>query len=134
MKRDMDLVRRLLLLIEEKDNGSGNPIELEGLIGIKEGHFGQDPRVAGHLETTNEAGLIDALVSAEMGGGLEVHPRRLTWEGHDFLDTIRDEGVWSSTKEAVGKAGGTAALETWKATAREVTGQLIGAAIRGMAG
>ncbi len=31
---------------------------------------------------------------------------RLTWDGHDFLDSIRDPVIWQETKEGVKKAGG----------------------------
>jgi len=24
---------------------------------------------------------------------------KLTWEGHEFLDDIRDQGIWNKTKE-----------------------------------
>lgn len=42
---------------------------------------------------------------------------RLTWEGHDFLDTIRDDEVWAATKDGVKKAGGFS-LELMKALAK----------------
>ena len=30
----------------------------------------------------------------------------ITWEGHDFLDTVRDSEVWRKTKEGATAAGG----------------------------
>lgn len=32
--------------------------------------------------------------------------RCLTWEGHNFLDSARDEGIWREAKEDATKAGG----------------------------
>jgi hypothetical protein len=32
--------------------------------------------------------------------------KRLTWEGHDFLDSIRDPKIWEKTKKGVEGAGG----------------------------
>jgi len=32
--------------------------------------------------------------------------RRLTMEGHDFLDTVRDPEIWRRTKQGATKAGG----------------------------
>ena len=32
--------------------------------------------------------------------------RGLTWDGHDFLDSIRDPVIWNKTKEGAKKAGG----------------------------
>lgn len=31
----------------------------------------------------------------------------LSWNGHEFLDTIRDESVWKRTKQVASKAGTT---------------------------
>lgn len=39
---------------------------------------------------------------------------RLTSQGHDFISSIRDEGIWNKTKEAVAKTGGNATLEVIK--------------------
>ena len=30
----------------------------------------------------------------------------LTWEGYDFLDSVRDPEIWRKTKETANKAGG----------------------------
>lgn len=118
MKRDMDLLRTLLLGIEERDVGDGQWVSF-GDLTLPEGTMTPEPLVQEHLRLLLEAGLIEA-TSADTLSARSIFPRRLTWEGHDFLDTIRDEGVWASTKEAVGKAGGTATLETWKAVSAEI--------------
>jgi hypothetical protein len=41
----------------------------------------------------------------------------LTWLGHDYLDAVRDEGIWHKTKKAVSETGGSATLEIVKALA-----------------
>ena len=33
---------------------------------------------------------------------------RLTWEGHEFLDTVRDPEIWRKTKSGAATAGGYA--------------------------
>ena len=35
---------------------------------------------------------------------------RLTSQGHDFIEAIRDKGIWEKTKEAVAETGGNASL------------------------
>jgi Hypothetical protein (DUF2513) len=30
---------------------------------------------------------------------------RLSWEGHDYLDAVRDPKIWKMTKEATDKVG-----------------------------
>ncbi len=32
--------------------------------------------------------------------------RCLTWEGHDFLDSVRDPKIWAKTKDGALAAGG----------------------------
>ena len=36
---------------------------------------------------------------------------RLTSQGHDFIESIRDEGIWNKTKAMVSETGGNATLE-----------------------
>jgi hypothetical protein len=36
----------------------------------------------------------------------DVHVSGLTWEGHDFLDAVRDPEVWKRTMDGAGKMGG----------------------------
>jgi hypothetical protein len=52
-------------------------------------------QVAYHLRLLIEAKYL--LGSAQVSAMPIVS--RLTWEGHEFLDNIRDAGVWHSTKE-----------------------------------
>jgi hypothetical protein len=47
-----------------------------------------------------EAGLIEAQNLVTMQKYLWL-PKRLTWDGHEFLDAIRDPEVWRRTKEGV---------------------------------
>jgi hypothetical protein len=129
VKRDMDLIRKLLMIIEEEDLG-------EGLQGKQiEGRYtelqAEGRIIQGHLHLMAESQLID-VIDASASGGLCLIPERLTALGHDYLSAIRDENVWSKTKEAVGKAGGSAVLEAWKATATEISGYMINAAIKSM--
>lgn len=42
---------------------------------------------------------------------------RLTSLGHDYLDAIRDNGIWERTKTAVTETGGNATIEIIKALA-----------------
>ena len=32
--------------------------------------------------------------------------RSVTWEGHEFLEASRDEGLWTKAKKAAGSSGG----------------------------
>jgi Hypothetical protein (DUF2513) len=93
--RDMDLVRNLLLGIEADPKFDGTheswtQPEPEDL-GIIDHSFEE---VAYHLTLLIEAGFVIGNTGMEM-------PviSRLTWEGHEFCDNIKDAGIWAKTKE-----------------------------------
>jgi len=101
MKRDMDLVRDLLLAIESDPNFDGmshimpdDPSDL----GITNR---SSEEVTYHLVMLIEIGLVVGKPTMQM-------PiiSRLSWQGHDFLDTVRDPEIWRETKEGAKKAGG----------------------------
>ncbi len=95
MKRDMDLIRALLHLIEERPEGaSGKTIGIEG----------KSPgEIRLHLELMRDAGFIDELSFTSSGA----YCQRLTFEGYEFLESTRKETVWNKAKEvAVKETGG----------------------------
>ena len=51
---------------------------------------------------------------------------RLTNEGHDYLDTIRDDSVWKQTKSTLGKISGSASLEVVKTIASKLALTFLG--------
>ena len=98
MKRDMDLIRAILLKIEEQGSPTlAKPPTIEGA---------DAPSVAEHLRLLYEAGLIDAAEHRRLAGAPLYLDMRLTWEGHEFLENVRDPQVWSNTKAAAQKVGG----------------------------
>lgn len=50
----------------------------------------------------------------------------VTWAGHEFLDTARNETVWTRTKELVKEKGGSASFEVVKALATQVSLAFLG--------
>jgi hypothetical protein len=96
MKLDKDLVREILLQVET----SPDPMEMVNL-SIPD-HSQEE--IAYHVQILDEAGFIEALNLTTMSG-YDWRPRRLTYEGHEFLDTIRDAEAWRFTKETAKNAG-----------------------------
>lgn len=95
MKRDMDLVRNLLLITEAADS-SFDPREDSGLKKYS------DASIVYHVELLESQGLIDCQVLRAMGGVCAVcEIEALTWDGLDYLDAIRDAGVWGKTKKVI---------------------------------
>ena len=107
MKRDLDLLRELLLFVEEQDDGRGVSFPTSVFSPFYETHT--DVVVFGHLKLLAEAGLIEGIVESHGSTGqasFTIMVKRLTIYGHDYLDTIRDNDVWKSTKDVAVKAGG----------------------------
>ena len=104
MKRDIELIRTLLLSIEGQDQGKDDDIGIDAP--------GYEPAIVnGHLRLLKEAALIDAHeVPDDETDIFHYVPTRLTWRGHEFLDTIRDPEIWRKTKGGASKIG-TASVE-----------------------
>lgn len=107
MKRDLDLVRAILLEIEE---AGGPPIQLSDV----RAKWGQDA-VNEHVRLLIGAGIIEGLVSKKTGRGIpQARPFRITWEGHDWLDAAREPTRWEKAKATASKAGGAVTFEVMK--------------------
>lgn len=98
MKLNNDCVRDLLLYIEE-NVGIKDDVVIPGLTLSS---YTNDELLYTALKL-NEAGYLNARVSNYMDGSCEIEINSLTWQGHKFLDNIRDDGVWATTKGIVSK-------------------------------
>ena len=104
MKRDMDLVREILLRIEDAPGFAPKDIEVDG-------H--SEASVAYHIYLLIDAGFVEGIDTTRMGsGGPTGLARRMTWEGHEFLDAAREPERWGVVKKMIGKIGG-ATLPVW---------------------
>jgi hypothetical protein len=87
MKRDMDLIRLLLLQVESQNTISEIP-----------GYSVEDVMYNANLIL--EADLAHGPEPLYQGDKIvSVDLDRLTWEGHDFLDAARDDTLWKKAKE-----------------------------------
>ncbi|MDH0958965.1 DUF2513 domain-containing protein [Pseudomonas chengduensis] len=88
MKRDMDVIRQLVLRLED-----GYLNKLDGV---------EAPVYLYHAQLLIEAGLAEgALAAPNRGVPTAALLWRLTWLGHDFADAIRNDTIWNSAKEKV---------------------------------
>lgn len=101
MKRDMDLVRSLLLFLEARDDPSG--IEAADI------RIGEATKteVQYHLNLMFQAGLINGepVRSTTSARLIYVIPFDLTWTGHEFLESVRDPEIWRQARSGASKAG-----------------------------
>jgi hypothetical protein len=106
MKRDMNLIRELLLKIEALDIPRSvttalsphNPaLAVDGFTADDIGH---------HLRMLVSARFIETPNDKPFAGDGSVIFRQISWEGHDFLDSVRDPKIWGETKKGAEAAGG----------------------------
>jgi len=100
MKRDMDLIRKILLKLEEfLTDDDIEKIQLDGY---------SPEQIIYHVFLLEEAGLIRAKILFGSGTTAPVDYVifGLTWAGHDFLDACREEGRWEKAKDVFRQAGG----------------------------
>lgn len=122
MKRDMDLVRKILFEIEETvDNTVEYNLTIEGYT---------MEQVAYHCALLFEGGYIHNYKGQNGSGELYAFGvGRLTWEGHDFLDKIREDTIWNKTKDIIASKGLPFAFEVVKTVSTGVISVLIKTAI-----
>ena len=92
MKRDMDLIRSLLIQIEEGSSTSLDAYTEE-----------QNKQILYHKNLLIEAKLAHGMPLYGNDRLQKVIITDLTWEGHEFLDVVRDAVIWQKTKEKVEK-------------------------------
>jgi len=107
VKRDLDLIRKMLLAVEENSAGFAPDLKFEGYT---------DEQVGYHAYLLVDAGLArGANVTAHVSDGPEAIIQSLTWEGHEFIDAARDDSRWQKAKSIVAEKGGGITLDVLKA-------------------
>ncbi len=113
MKLDMILVREILLRLEPLPNHFDNteavkigegPLKIDG--------YSKD-QIAYHLRLMAQGDLIshggitpDNETMRSFGG--------LRWQGHNFINDVRNPDTWDDTKKKIGKVGGVSLEIAWE--------------------
>ncbi|QTC40994.1 DUF2513 domain-containing protein [Bacillus sp. V3] len=94
MQRDMELVRDLLLLIE--NNNESKELKIPN-------NWSRE-KVAYHLKILDQAGYVKNYTKWADNKPMWLIAS-LTWDGHEFLDSIKNDNVWEKTKTGIKKKG-----------------------------
>lgn len=118
MKRDLDLLRKILSAVE-------NANEFYYYNGIP--HLASDidcpdlNLVSFHVSLLVDNNYIEVLnISCCDIDYDDYMIKRLTADGCDYLDNIRNDTIWNKTKEAISNVGGTCALDIVKSIAGKI--------------
>ena len=104
MRRDMDLLREILLDLEKKDHSQWVTFHHENYT---------DEEVNYHVKLAYQAGLIEAKDISTFDG-TKWMARDLTWQGHEFLDAAKNDKVWNKVKKKVAEQGGNIPFDVLK--------------------
>lgn len=98
MKRNMDLIRKLILLIEDDPSGfAPQEMTIEGF---------SDEQIAYHQYLLVDSGLADGQDCTDSESpGPECFINHLTSAGHDFADSIRNEFIWNQVRSDIAEKG-----------------------------
>ncbi|MEP7294909.1 MAG: DUF2513 domain-containing protein [Burkholderiales bacterium] len=107
MKRNLDLIRKLVMAVEDLPTGTVlDDIEIDGYSPEEIGYHSYLVVDAGLAKGINVQTLSDTSPNWQI-----LH---LTSEGHDFADAARNESNWNKAKGIVTEKGGGATLEIVK--------------------
>jgi len=108
MKRDMDIIRAILLNVESDKYQYGEAVHLDGV---------PPETCARHVALIFDVGLAEGTLIKPDGLGVQAAIiERLTSAGHDFCDGIRQDTIWNKAKEHILKPGasyGLSVLVEW---------------------
>lgn len=104
MKRDLDLVRSILLVAEhlEWPRPSLDQLRIAGY---------SDIQIQYHLKLLNEAGFIDIHPMPTRNSSSGLYLKSLTWHGHEFVDACRDPSTWKKALKRIGEKAGSVGVD-----------------------
>ncbi|HEU4722714.1 MAG TPA: DUF2513 domain-containing protein [Gemmatimonadaceae bacterium] len=112
MKRDLDLVRHVMLQIEALP--ASPPVQ------YRAGEV-EDPVLLKHLEMLIAAGLVSGKISQSHGSrGDVISISGLTWDGHEWVEMVRSQAVWNEIKTTLMERAGAVTFELTREVARRI--------------
>lgn len=108
MKRDLDLIRGILLAVENRsDYPAFNDVkDIASQMNVTDLQL-----MSFHISLLADCNYIDFEDCSCLGQGYQDYAiYRLTQDGCNYIDTIRNEEIWSLTKKKLITIGGSASL------------------------
>ncbi|UWQ10613.1 DUF2513 domain-containing protein [Aliiroseovarius crassostreae] len=122
MKRDLDIIRSILEKVENSDDEWMDvfvrwPFDADIYDYPEESDWSKTERA--HIRLLCDAGLVEVRqkYDSEYLKFEYAQEMRLTYNGHDYIAAIQDDGIWNRTKQAVAETGGVATVEVVKSLA-----------------
>ena len=101
MKRDLDLIRQMLLLIEESKDVPPNSLCVDDFLDLND----KSAVIALHIGLLADAGFVE-VEKPRHGDITDWSITRMTFAGYEYLDAIRNDRIWRDVKAKVREVGG----------------------------
>ena len=125
MKRDVELLRELLLYIQDQDTFT---VPWNDMVRAVKDY--EQREIVWHLNLLEEAGLTTWVTEPVQVGPDEwddaVLEVRITWKGYDFLAEASNSSFWEGAKRRAGDAFSSLSLGTLTALLQSVAKQQLG--------
>ena len=109
MKRDLNLIRNMLLRIEEL-NSTKQKITIDSFLDL----CAEPALISLHIELLIDSNYIETSEPIYCETIKDFLIYRITSDGYDYLDSIRENSIWERTENMLFKVGGSAALNVVK--------------------
>lgn len=105
MKRDLDLIREIMLTLEEQMD-YGQNMSSEKLFELMKNDALSIKKLTYHIGLLVEANYINAKELKTYSDGSMFIMNTITFDGQDFIDTIRQKKTWDVVKTKAIEIGG----------------------------
>ena len=120
MKRNWDTIRELLVKVE----ACTLPSEIVTLSQFEQERHAE---ISYHMALLIEAGLVQGHMSQSIGPSVKhFMASRLSWQGHEFLDAIRNDTIWNKTKKLFLEKGVDMSFDLVKSAAASFMAAALG--------
>lgn len=116
MKRDWEIIRKLLLALEQLGDTTSCVERLPDM---------DDEAVSYHVRLLIASRLVTGECQESIDRPLRCVAYSLTWDGHEFLDKVRQQGVWNKVKATAREKGLSLSFDLIKTVATEVIKGLV---------
>ena len=91
VQRDMGLIREILLSVRQRTDAVPRPVEIDGY---------PEAVLVRHVEMLLDAGLLEGIKKVSGAGGLpHILIKDMSNAGHDFIEAMTNNAVWSQLKQ-----------------------------------
>lgn len=109
MKLNIECVRDVMLTSEEETDLSNEALNIDSLVTMPRLKNYREDDIVYTIKKLKEANYIEAGVMIHSEGHF-ARIKHLTYEGHLFLDNVRDDRIWKKAKKEASKISSSVSI------------------------